>query len=468
MSLARRMLVSLTVLGLVCGLTTHVFAGTSQDELATLKKQVATLNDKISALESKQDVATSPALEKRVRELEARMTERAADDAPFTAGWKDGFKIQSSDGQHVLQIGGYLNADGTWQAGDPGYRDTSNDGFSARRIRLILCGYVYKYFAFKFEYAWDYGSTSLRDAYMDITYFDPVNLRIGYFKAPVSHEDLQDSSNLQFMERSLLNNFVPDRDTGVMLHGIFLKQMIEYQLAVLNGQDVGGVNGDDELAYFVRVMITPLAQSKNKWINKLSFGGNFSWGNKETTSLQNTTYTTTSGAAIFNWVGGAALHNDKMTYGAELMWYAGPLSLNAEWLRLEQEVGSAAAGLSPRRFQAEAWYVQVGGVLTGEDASYEGIKPKNNFDPRNGKWGAFELVLRYAYLNIEDEAIHDGYATGSDTADAVAIGLNWIMNPAVRAMIMYEHVWLNKDDTVPGYRNARDEDVIMFRFQLKF
>jgi len=515
----RKVLVCLTVLGLVCGLATSVFAGPgAEDQIKTLKEQVAALNQKVDQLSGQMqesDKAVSNAtLEKRVRELEARMTERAADEAVFTAGWKDGFKIKSSDGQHELRIGALVQADGVWTVGDPGFKDSSNDGFVMRRVRLILDGKVYKYFEFYLEagfeqpfepdylsdvYFYDdgYGESFgycetqcrggiggiLKDAYMNVNMCPAIQFQVGLFKAPISHEDLQHSAWIHLPERSLMNNLLPDREVGIMFHGKPI-EWLEYQVAWVNGADISAVDNDDEEEVIVRAMLTPLAATKNEWFNDMSVGGFWAWSNQQG-NTRPCGYKTSSGQSFLAWNSLARLDDERMRYGAALKWYAKFLHLNAEWMRLEQDVSVPAffVGddplLSRQNIQTESWYVQAGVVLTGEDASYTGVKPKKNFDPRKGGWGAFELVLRYSNLNIEDEAIklNDedmAYACGSDTADAYAVGLNWYMNPAVKFMIMYEHVAFSKDleylgaDFVEEQKNAADaEDVIMFRFQVK-
>ena len=49
---------------------------------------------------------------------------------------------------------------------------------------------------------------------MNITYFDYASLRTGKFKAPLDLERLQSDRDLEFSERSEIQNLVPNRDTG--------------------------------------------------------------------------------------------------------------------------------------------------------------------------------------------------------------------------------------------------------------
>jgi phosphate-selective porin OprO/OprP len=60
-----------------------------------------------------------------------------------------------------------------------------------------------------------------------------------------------------------------------------------------------------------------------------------------------------------------------------------------------------ATGLTTE-VDAQAWQVVSTFVLTGEDAAYRGVRPKQNFG--EGGLGSLELVARYGELHVGDEA----------------------------------------------------------------
>jgi phosphate-selective porin OprO/OprP len=83
----------------------------------------------------------------------------------------------------------------------------------------------------------------------------------------------------------------------------------------------------------------------------------------------------------------------------------------AEYIRSQQGVewiGTKSGAVTDRTFINKGWYAQASYVLTGEDASYNGVVPISNFDPRNGRWGAFEVALRGSKLKIDEEAFTSG------------------------------------------------------------
>ncbi len=107
-------------------------------------------------------------------------------------------------------------------------------------------------------------------------------------------------------------------------------------------------------------------------------------------------------------------------------------------------------------------------VLTGEKASYSGVIPRSNFDPRNGTWGAFEFVGRYHVLNL-DEGIFSGFAangTSIQGAQGYTIGLNWYLNRNLLFKINYDQLFFSGGAT-KGFDRER-ENIIATRLQLAF
>ena len=98
-------------------------------------------------------------------------------------------------------------------------------------------------------------------------------------------------------------------------------------------------------------------------------------------------------------------------------YYYGPFGLLGEYVISDQQVATPPA--KNVDLQNTAWEVSGSWLLTGEDASYSGITPRHNFDPRNNQWGAWQVVARYAELNIDRRRFngrlrqlqHFGFAT---------------------------------------------------------
>ena len=71
----------------------------------------------------------------------------------------------------------------------------------------------------------------------------------------------------------------------------------------------------------------------------------------------------------------------------------------AEYMISDQRLdGGTVTGLKPVDIQNSAWEVSASWVLTGEDASYNGVTPLHPFDFRKGTWGAWQIVGRLETL----------------------------------------------------------------------
>ncbi len=81
-------------------------------------------------------------------------------------------------------------------------------------------------------------------------------------------------------------------------------------------------------------------------------------------------------------------------------------------------------------------------MLTGENASFKGVIPKNAFSLSDHHWGALEVVARISNLNIDD-AIFDptlpfaNPANSATEANAWTLGLNWYLNRNIRTSLNF-------------------------------
>jgi phosphate-selective porin OprO/OprP len=114
----------------------------------------------------------------------------------------------------------------------------------------------------------------------------------------------------------------------------------------------------------------------------------------------------------------------------------------------------------------QAWQVAGSYVLTGENASDAGVRPKNNFDFGHGHWGAFQVAMRYHAISVDEAAIQLGLATAGSSREAKAwtAGLNWYLNPYLRYVLNFERVIFDGDADGP----RKPENALAFRTQLSF
>jgi phosphate-selective porin OprO/OprP len=115
------------------------------------------------------------------------------------------------------------------------------------------------------------------------------------------------------------------------------------------------------------------------------------------------------------------------------------------------------------------WYVTLSYLLTGEDAQRnKPVRPLNDFNIKEGGWGAFELLGRYEQFWLGDgNLIENGIATGSDAADALTLGLTWWPNIHLKFMLNYVYTYFDETITVSD-KEIDHENVMLMRGQFNF
>ena len=86
-------------------------------------------------------------------------------------------------------------------------------------------------------------------------------------------------------------------------------------------------------------------------------------------------------------------------------------------------------------------------MLTGEAAVERNVRPRLEFDPHNGHWGALQAVARYQRLSVGDNAFASGLAASGTSRHAASwvAGLNWYMNPLVKWQLDFERTVFDRN-----------------------
>lgn len=446
--------------------------------------RIRELEQKLEALEQKYR-----ALEQKFEASEAAASEKPK-PAPSVSIGASGFTMQSADTKFAVKIRGLLQVDSRWYFDDPNVR--ANDSFVLRRARPIIEGTVFR--DFEFTFVPEFGGTgnpSIVDAYVNYKYSPALQLRIGKYKEPVGLEQLQSDANAPFIERGIPTLLTPNRDLGLMLHGSLGGGLFEYQAGVFNGigdnRNSNNADTDDEKDVAARVFFHPFNQSENEYLKGLGVGLAGTYGNHEGDGglPAGNGYVTSGQQSFFQYapsaIGGVTptvtADGEAWRLTPQAYWYSGPFSLMGEYVVSSQTLRlNAPAPGAPviSEFQHSAWQIVGGYVITGEDASYRGVKPARNFDLSGGGWGAFEVVARYAELDIDDDVFAGGgpgqFANPARWATEIAsfgLGLNWYLNKQVRSAINFYHTDF-KGGNVAGALPSKDENTIFTRVQLAF
>ena len=435
--------------------------------------------------------AASTSLEQRLSILERKLEiadENAAAKAketPLVKVGAEGFQLQSADKNFSLKIRGLIQADSRQFIDDRTGSQTNQ--FLLRRVRPILEGTAYQYFNFLITP--DFASnakTVLYDAYLDMAPWPFAKLRVGKFKPPIGLEHLQSDPYLTFAERGLPSLLTPSRDTGLQLFGDLAGGMFSYAAALTNGVGDNNTNAMTSTATPIysdtdntdskeatgRIVVKPFKNTETPFAGLgLGFSGSYSKNN-----IVNPSYSTPGqNSGIFTLAAPAI--NPPLSDGAhtriapDLNWYYHSVGFYSEYIRSSQvyRTGTARSKQTNQAGQIAASY-----VLTGEDASYTGVKPRKPFDPKNGTWGAVELAARYNVLYIDPDTFQRNIVSGTNTiqrATAWGVGVNWYLNSIVRFTTDYEQTTFDKGAAIGTTTNVIDrpnEKVIISRWQVYF
>jgi phosphate-selective porin OprO/OprP len=399
-----------------------------------------------------------------------RPSPSASPPPPFVAGYRNGFTLQSETGDFVLRLTGYAQADGRFAAGDDG-AGAVTDTFVLRRVRTILQGTVARHFEFYLNPDFGGGTTVLQDAYLDVRFSPKLRFRAGKIKTPFGIERLQSGASLLFVERALPNNLVPNRDVGLQAHGELAGGRVAYQAAVLNGVPDGGsvdLDTNDAKDLAGRVFFQPWRTSGVSPWRGLGFGVAASRG-KAAGALRS--YSSVSQVPVFSYAATVTASGDRTRWSPQGWLYLGRMGLLAEYVQATHQVQNAVAGrpTTTAELTHSAWSVSGSVLLTGEDATYGNVKPKDFFVPGTGTWGALQLAARVNRVEADAGAFERGFADPTRSvrrATAWALGLNWIWNSHLKYVLDYEQT--SFDGGAAAGADRATEKSVQTRLQLSF
>ena len=376
----------------------------------------------------------------------------------------DGFSLQNESGDFRLQIRGYAHFDGRFFTGDEGF--LAVDTFVVRRARPIVQGSLGKYFDFNLMPDFGGGTTVLQDAWVDFKPSPTIKVRVGKYKSPVGLERLQSATAIPFVERAFPTAIVPNRDLGVMVHGDLAGGVVAFAAALLNGAPDGG-NLDLDLAdskdLAGRLFLSPFKKGKSP-MKHLGFGIAGTTG-KQAGALP--AYRSGGQIGVITILAGITADGTRTRYSPQLSFYSGPFGLLAEYAQSESKVKKADGTRS--ELEAKAWQATATLALTGDQASYGGVRPKKPFDPSKGQWGALELAARVHKLELSRASVDAGLIDPAKSARGIsawAVGFNWSLTRNVKQAADFEHVSFKGGAADGGDR--RSENVFFIRTQVSF
>ena len=365
----------------------------------------------------------------------------------ISAYWKDGLRFKTSDGSFEGKIKGRLHNDWAGFLSDSddieaATGDSLDDGTEFRRARLGIEGTIFKRLEFEADYDFADGESEIKDAYVAFLNI-PVagTIFLGHFKEPVGLENLTSSNYVTFMERSLMNEFTPSRNSGIMVRNSWLEDHATFAVGVFKDTNSQGAGtGDGGYSLSLRGTAAPIIEQEGRQLVHL--GVSYSRRDAEDDEVKFRSRPEVHLSPRFVDTGDFAADRVDIL-GVELAAVFDSFSAQAEFMNAFVD---SEANSDPNFY---GLYAQVSYFVTGEyrrynraKGSFKKIKPVSNFLSSDEGTGAVELALRYSRLDLSDEMI-----LGGELQD-FTFGVNWYLSSKVRMMLNYIYADLKDVDEV--------------------
>ena len=442
-------------------------------------------------------------LEQRIRDLEIRSEKLPSPPEPIPEGglgldvwFKDGLHIATSDGAVDLRIGGYVIHHSAFRIRN-GERYGA-DTFEIEEAHLEVHAKLWKRWEVFVAPNLLPGSAGLHDGWVEFNGWDLVRVRAGQFRVPHSQESREPTLWQDFPEDSLLVPQAPERDLGVMVHGLLFDGICDYAVGIFNGNgsddlaDNGDENSDKDVVGYLG--ISPFATTGWDLLRhfRLGFGATDGRQNKVP---DETPFELESPAAGRLYTDNAivkraaapqvVVDGERRRYVGEMALGLGPFDLKTEYAYSTHEIEIGGDDDIFRSF-GNNW--SVGWWFGGTRAS--GNRPKVNKGLFDGGYGALQVVARYSKMHTSNEYVLDGGFGGTNHVREWAAGVNWYPTSFVRISVMYQNVEYG-DDGVPvesvsaggpkrgpgmggggpgteASKSVTEEDLLIIRVQIEF
>lgn len=400
----------------------------------------------------------------------------------------EGFRFEDEDKEFLLRFRGVIQADTRIyeQAG----QDPVTSGFYLPRTRFYFDGHLTKPIEYQLSIQRGYSDINVLNAFINFNYDQRLQLRVGRFKTPFTYEFYKyNAFRLLAPERSLFtDNFAANRQLGIMGWGELFDKRFEYNVGVFDGprnsfQDFNASKDVMSLLNF-----KPFLLNEGSVLQNLNLGGSVDYGYQGQGPLQpdvlrtsvNASASGLSSVSASNQAGVPflAFNNGVSEQGLRQLWelhaalYYKGLSLLGAW---DSGVESyAKAGHSPVAVPINAYFVQMGYLLTGETLKGPAIiDPIHPFNLKPGKFGlgAFEPTARFSTLNLGNQVFTYGLADPnlwSNNNSMLDVGLNWYLNKFVKIYFDWEHAMFGQSVYFAPGQFQKTSDLYWVRFQLYF
>ena len=436
----------------------------------------------------------------------------------LAASFRNGFTLQTADGESSLRIGGSFHLDLRAFGGD----SVAPTSFDIRRARLDLRGRLRGWMTYRLQAALE-NEPYIRNAWVDLEFSDAVHVQAGQMKVPFSTAWATFDNQVNFVERPTAAPVYPFFDRGVMLWGKVVGDRLTYQLGAYTGAgvDVDAPRGDvdDHKDVALRLFAQPFRASSSTALQGLYVAGEGTYGAQSVPTKRFESGGLSAAdlsSRIWRWrleqvIGTDGRSTDSVSaeigsrsrWGGEAHWLNGPFTLSFEILGLRYEdvtiyhdYMQGSNRLEHRPLLSRDGTIRCASLwaswfLTGEHKTVDAFgwrqpDPARPFRPGSGGSGAWELLARVSSTRSDrqlfDSVVVPGY-TAEDLANSSAVpvgdgesvraavldgaaevweatlGVNWTVNTNLRFQLNLMSLWVPDSETNGGILSGGNSDL---------
>jgi phosphate-selective porin OprO and OprP len=387
-----------------------------------------------------------------LEQLNERLT--AVENARVSVVWDDGLRFVAKDEDATFMIGGRVHSDWAWFGEDGDIEDMfgrTESGTEMRAARIYVGGTINDFVEFLAQYELAGGDADFKSVYvgfMGIPYIGTV--RVGQQFVPFNMSATTSGNETMLMEGALVKVFAPGRETGIKILNTACDEQVTWAFGAFQDTNSYGDGQGEDVILAGRVTALPIFDEENGRLVHVG-AGYMHRDVKENVRFRAMPEMNMFPALIDT---GNIPATDVDAISLEAGMICGPLTLQSEYICAEV---NADSGGMPK---LDGFVVQAGYVLTGEQRGYHKesgkfgtVKPADEDCVGKGGKGAWEVVLRYSAVNLDDDM------TNAGKLEDVTAGINWYLNRNVRVMLNYVQADLEHVGNAEG---------VMMRFQINF
>jgi phosphate-selective porin OprO and OprP len=399
--------------------------------------------------------------------------------------WAKGLQIQTANKDFRMHVGGVLQFDMNYFDNPPGIQNPASvggigpqpDSFDFRRIRLRLDGTFYEVFDFFVQVDFanmvtPAGSPNVQSPATTSPAFDEMyinwgylpyvgNFRVGNIKEPMGFEHMQTDSQLPFMERSYLQDFVFGPFNGGYSPGM---ELLDWREDLKGTWAVGFFGADDDqfgfslgndYAVTSRLTWCPYFDEPSDGAYMVHFGvaGSDRAADEGIVRFRDRGDIRSGPPGILNPIYVDTNYSGKITAttqdvaATEFALVMNSFSVVAEWAGTWVE-DAAVNGTKAGTPFFQGGYIQCENAFWVHDA---------NGHCCHG-WGAWQILARYNAVDLNDNGIVGG------ELNSFTLGVNWFWNPQAHVQFNYDFTDRSAIKTTP----RADINMVGMRFTYDF